>query len=123
VVAAGFDDGMAQVFTDYAPDAEILNRLRACDVLYLPRNEQSLWYTSASVLMALHALRPILVNEDRGYHDLQDVLITVKSHEEAVAAVEKLRDPAAYAAAVERIKRYLAERSVVPLWKAAGVIG
>jgi hypothetical protein len=123
VAAAGFAEGMARVYTDYAGDAEILSRLSACDVLYLPRNEQVLWYTSASVLMAMHALRPIIVNEDRGYHDLQDVLITVKSHEEAVAAIERLRDPKEYAAATQRIKRYLAERAVVPLWRKAGVIG
>jgi hypothetical protein len=123
VAAAGFAEGMARVYTDYAGDAEILSRLSACDVLYLPRNEQTLWYTSASVLMAMHALRPIIVNEDRGYHDLQDVLITVKSHEEAVAAIERLRDPKEYAAATQRIKRYLAERAVVPLWRKAGVIG
>jgi glycosyltransferase involved in cell wall biosynthesis len=123
VEAAGFGQRQWEIFTDYAPDAEILNRLSACDVLYLPRNEQTLWYTSASVLMAMHALRPIIVNEDRGYHDLQDVLITVKSHEEAVAAIERLRDPKEYAAATQRIKRYLAERAVVPLWRKAGVIG
>jgi len=115
-------EGVAsRVWHDWANDQTIQERLRSCDVLFMPRSSQ-VYYQSASVMTALNARRPIIANADNGYSDLTDVLCIAQTNDEAEKWVERLRDPKEYARAVDRIDRYQKERGIVSVYREAGLL-
>jgi len=111
------------LWTDWCDSRELLERLERADVLYMPRNTGAHWYSSATVMMALLLGIPVIVNRDAGYSDLQDILIVANTVEEAAAAIERLRSPSEYRSAVEKILKYREARTLVSIYRGAGVVG
>ncbi len=112
----------AQIWHDWPDDREILKRLRHSHVLFMPRAVGPYYYQSASVISALNARRPIIANDNPGYSDLADVLCIASTMDEACAWVERLKDPAEYAAAVARIDNYRKQRGIATVYREAGLI-
>lgn len=110
------------LYTDFAENADLMERLSQADVFYMPRPPNDLFYSSASVITAMNAHRPVIINREGCYRDLWDTLEVADTVEEAAAIVERLRDPAEYRKAVERVKDYLTRRNVAKVWKEYGVI-
>ena len=110
-----------RLWHDWADDKTVQERLRSCDVLFMPRTSQ-VYYQSASVLTALNARRPIIANPDNGYSDLTDVLCIANTGEESQEWVERLRDPQEYARAVARIDAYRQLRGIVSVYREAGLL-
>lgn len=120
LIESGITDPI--LYTDFADEQELMRRLSRVDVFYMPRIEDELKSRSASVVTAMNAHRPVIVNKHECYRDLWDTLIVADTVEEAAVIIERLRDPAEYRAAVERIKEYLTRRNVANVWKEYGVI-
>lgn len=113
----------AELYTDFAEEPAVMARLSRCDVLYMPRPDVGLFYSSASVVTAMNAQRPILINSAAGcYDDLLDVLTVVETPEEAIQAVERLKDPAEWEKAVAKIREWRRRREIANVWAEAGVI-
>lgn len=119
ILRGGVESGLkiANVWTDYVDDLAVMERLSQADILYMPRPDVGLFYSSASVLTALNARRPIIINKVVCYADLLDTLTVVTSMDEAIAAVERLKDPCEYAKAVAKIEAYCERRRIDVLWK------
>lgn len=113
----------AGLWTDWCDSRELLERLERADVLYMPRNTGGHFYSSATIMMALLLGIPVICNNDAGYSDVKDILIVADTVEQAAEEIEKLRSPEYYRAAIERIIKYRTERTVVSLYREAGVVG
>lgn len=111
-----------QVWTDYGTPLDIMERLQGANILYMPRPDAGLFYASASVLMALNALKPIIVNRAACYEDLGDCVLYADTLEEAIEQVNTLRDPGFYFKCQVRMRNYLERRSVVNVYREAGLI-
>ncbi|NBW15989.1 MAG: glycosyltransferase family 1 protein, partial [Caulobacteraceae bacterium] len=120
-VAKLFENVPHQIFTDWPDDVEIQNRLSACDIILMPRYS-GVYYSSASIISAMNARRPIIVNHDPGYADLEDVVCIAYTTEKAIEWVNRLRDPAEYHKAVDKIEQYLANRNIADVLKKAGLV-
>lgn len=112
-----------ELWTDYAEtEADLIARLAHADVLYMPRRDNENHYSSASVLTAMNAGRPIIINRAACYADLYDVLTIADTVQEAKQAIERLRDPVEYEKAVAKIREYQRERDIARVWAEGGLI-
>jgi glycosyltransferase involved in cell wall biosynthesis len=91
------------LWTDFPADRELLERLSACDVIYMPRRENDLWCASGAIRLAMNLDRPIIVNRVQCYADLGNVLTFADSIDDAVREVERFGDEREAALAVSRI--------------------
>jgi len=111
-----------KLWTDYGTPHDIMDRLQEADILFMPRPDAGLYYASASVLMALNALKPVIVNRATCYEDLGDCVLYADTMEEAVKHVENLRDSEFYYQCQVRIQKYLQRRSVVNVYQEVGLV-
>ena len=113
----------ACIFTDWADESEVVRRLSLASCLYMPRPEVGNHYAAASVVTAMSARRPIIINRAGCYEDLWDTLLVADTIEEAKQVVSRLKsDPAYYRLAVERIEKYFVERDIARIWKESGLV-
>lgn len=116
---AGVD---AAVYDDYAPDAEALRRLSACDALFMPQQFGRAWrfrnnHASGSIRLVMNLGRPVIANRFRGYDGLDGVVLRAETVAEADAVVRRLEDdPAFYADAAGRVAAFAAAHRVGDVW-------
>jgi hypothetical protein len=105
----------ARVYDKFLSDKEVLERLAACHVLYLPQGEKQpsgirprAFSASASVRMMLNLRRPVIVNRFWGYEELLDVLPVADSVDEAESRVRQMcREPEIYRSWIEKIDQFV----------------
>lgn len=105
------------LWTDFPPDDELLERLSACDVVYMPRNENDLWCASGAIRLAMNLDRPIIANRVRCYADLGDVLTFADSINDAIRAVERFRDEREAALAVSWIDEFRRANGIATVYQ------
>ena len=95
----------ARVDFGYASEEEIVRKLQACDILYMPQEQVNYFATSGSVRLAMNVGIPILVSPVSQFTDLGDAVIRTR-HTDVVSAVAGLLDEAAYGQAVSAVGRF-----------------
>ena len=95
----------ARIDFGYASEDDIVRKLRACDILYMPQEQVDYFATSGSVRLAMNVGVPILVSPVSQFADLGDA-VTRTRHSDIISAIDLLRHDEAYQHAVSAVGRF-----------------